>query len=130
MRPFAAFLALALVLFGGCTPGPAADETPAVEKLVVFHNGSGLMCLQFLDWLDSVRSEYSELVVEEHLTYEPGTIELLNQMKAQVEHSQGVSTTFGFLPIIFFQGQAFSGFNEDIKGTLAALIDAAKVSAP
>lgn len=130
MKQTVIVFAMAGVPFCGCAPGPAGEDAPVAEKLLIFHNNSGPMCLQALDWLDSVRSEHPELAVEEHLTYEPGTIELLNQMKAQVEQSQGVSTTFGFLPIIFFQGQAFSGFNDDIKGTLAALIDAASVSSP
>ncbi len=118
------------VLFYGCAPGSAGEDAPVAEKLLIFHNNSGPMCLQALDWLDSVRSEHPGLVVEEHLTYEPGTSELLNQTKAQVGQSQGVSTNFGFLPIVFFQGQAFSGFNDDIKGTLAALIEAANGFSP
>ena len=80
------------------------------------------MCLAALDWLGRVRSEHPQLVIEEHLTYEAGEAELLAQLKAQYQASQGVSTSFEYLPIVFFQGQAFSGFDDDIAGALQELL--------
>jgi hypothetical protein len=123
-------ISLVVALFCGCAPEPSGEDALAAEKLLIFHNNSGPMCLQALDWLDSIRSQHPELVIEEHLTYEPGEVDLLNQLKAQCSQSQGVSTTFGYLPIVFFQGQAFSGFNDDIQAALATLIESANVSFP
>jgi hypothetical protein len=80
------------------------------------------MCLAALDWLESARSEHPELVIEEHLTYEAGETELLAQLTTQFQTSQGVSASFEYLPIVFFQGQAFSGFNDDIARALQELL--------
>ncbi len=90
--------------------------------LLIFHNNSGPMCLAALDWLDSVQPEHPALAVEEHLTYEAGETELLAQLEAQFQTSQGVSTSFGYLPIVFFEGQAFSGFNDEIAEMLEGLL--------
>jgi hypothetical protein len=79
------------------------------------------MCLAALGWLDSVAPEHPTVVVEEHLTYEPGERDLLVELEAQFQASQGVSTSFGYLPIMFFRGQAFSGFNDEIALALLAL---------
>jgi hypothetical protein len=80
------------------------------------------MCLEALDWLDSVKPEYPALVVEEHLTDEAGEIELLVQLEAEFRTSQGVSTSFEYLPIIFFQQEAFSGFNDEVADALQGLL--------
>lgn len=96
---------------------------PSENTLVIFHNGTGAMCLEALDWLAAMQSEYPDLVVEEHLTTDLAGLALLGQLKSHYEQSQGVSTTFGYLPLIFFRGQAFSGFNDEVKNALAGLIE-------
>ena len=115
-------LAVGCALLGGCTAQPYANDASDVGKLLIFHNNSGPMCLAALDWLDSVKSEHPGLVIEEHLTYEAGEIELLNELEAQFQMSEGVSTNFEYLPIVFFQGQAFSGFNDEIAEALQGLL--------
>ena len=80
------------------------------------------MCLVALDWLDSVKPEQPALVVEEHLTYDPGVRDLLIQLELEYQTSRGVSTSFEYLPIVFFQGRAFSGFDDDIAGALQELL--------
>jgi hypothetical protein len=96
----------------------------ATGKLLIFHNNTGPMCLQALDWLNTVRGQYPGLVIEEHLTVEAGQMDLLNQLTARFSQSQGVSASFAYLPIVFYQYEAFSGFNDDVRDALAALIDA------
>lgn len=99
------------------------DGDPGPETtLLIFHNDSGPMCLEALDWLDGVRPDYPALIVEEHLTYEEGEIDLLRDLEAQYRTSQGVSTTFGYLPIIFLQDEAFSGFNDDVADAMEELL--------
>lgn len=88
------------------------------EKMVVFHNGQGPMCLDFLDYIEII-----DYKVEQHLSSESGFSTLLNTYRTGFEKSAGISETFGYYPLIFLKGQAFSGFNEEIKEELNALID-------
>lgn len=100
------------------------------DTLLIFHNGSGPMCLEALDWLEGVRSRFPALAVEEHLTYEAGEAELLGQLEARFQTSQGVSRSFEYLPIVFFREQAFSGFNEEIAAALGELLPSASSDSP
>jgi hypothetical protein len=119
---FAVLLLAGLVVTGGgCAGGGVA--LPTEDAVVIFHNGTGPMCLEALDWLAAAQSQHPGLVVEQHLTTDLNSLLLLEQMKAQYGRSQGVSTTFGYLPLIFFRGQAFSGFNDEVKNALAGLIE-------
>lgn len=130
MRRFIESIALALLMgtmMAGCAPG-SGDTLPGQDTLVIFHNGSGLMCIEALAWLDAMRSEHPDLAVEEHLTTDVAGLALFGQLKTQYGQSQGMSTSFGYLPVIFFAGEAFSGFNDEVKQSLAGLIDEA--SAP
>jgi hypothetical protein len=109
--------------------GEGEDEGEEIT-LLIFHNNSGPMCLAALEWLDGAQAEHSTLVIEEHLTYEPGERELLAQLEAEYPTSQGVSTSFGYLPIVFFGEQAFSGFNEEVSQMLQDLMDVAEGASP
>ena len=122
MRSAVTTAAIASALLGGCVGPPYTNDAPDSDALLIFHNNSGPMCLAALDWLESVRSEHPDLVIEEHLTYEAGESEFLAQLTAQFQTSQGVSTSFQYLPIVFFRGQAFSGFNDDIAAALQGLL--------
>jgi len=115
-------LTAACALIGGCTVGPAANGVSDQNKLLIFHNNSGPMCLEALEWLDLMISQHPELIVEEHLVFNSVDLDLLEQLESQFDQSQGVSTTFGFLPIVFFRGQAFSGFNDEVQEALVTLI--------
>lgn len=109
-----------LALSSGC---PGVDENPpGTDTLVIFHNGAGTMCLDALAWLETAKAEYPNLRVEEHLTTQQASVDLLREMKAEYDGSQGVSATFGYLPIVFYHGQAFSGFNDAVESSLAALM--------
>ncbi|HOJ56874.1 MAG TPA: hypothetical protein PK184_20760 [Phycisphaerae bacterium] len=114
---------------GGCTPAPPVDTPPPREvTLTIFHNNSGPMCREALAWLRTMRAQYPGLVVEEYLTTNAEGLALFTQIKAQYPQSQGISTTFGYLPVIFFQDRAFSGFNDEIEQVLTELIRAALAS--
>ena len=119
---FAALLLTGLVVTGGGCAG-AGVELPSEDTVVIFHNGTGPMCIEALDWLAAMQSEHPGLVVEQRLTTDLNSLLLLEQMKTQYGQSQGVSTTFGYLPLIFFRGHAFSGFNDEVKNILAGLIE-------
>jgi hypothetical protein len=117
-----------VITVGGCSPD--VPDLPDPNTLHIFHNGTGPMCIDALDWLVEMQAERPDLVVEEHLTTDLGSLILLAELKSQYGQSQGVSTTFGYLPLIFFGGQAFSGFNDEIQQSLEGLIDAADAPSP
>ena len=124
MKRFIKGMELALLMgtmMAGCAPG-SGDILPDQDTLMIFHNGTGPMCIEALAWLNTMQTEYPDLVVEEHLITNLANRALLEQLKTLHGQSQGVSTTFGFLPIVFFQGQAFSGLNDEVKQSLAELI--------
>ncbi|MDM8004847.1 MAG: hypothetical protein QUV05_01660 [Phycisphaerae bacterium] len=112
----------------GCTPAPPG-EWPGEDTLIIFDNGSGPMCLDALAWLETMQTEHPDLVVQEYLTTNPANVSILADLKLQHGQSQGVSTTFQYLPIIFYRGQAFSGFNDEVEQTLGTLIESAETPA-
>ena len=85
------------------------------DRVVVFHNGSGNMCLDMLDFFKEHKIQY-----EEHLTTDTDFISQLNSYKKG--KSEGVSDSYGYYPIIFIDDRAFSGFNEEIKQEIRGLI--------
>lgn len=88
------------------------------DELVIFHNGSGSMCIEALDFFDDEGFEYTE-----HLTSDENFAEKLQQYKQPFDgESEGVSTSFGYYPMIFIKGRAFSGFDESTKAKIMALI--------
>jgi hypothetical protein len=76
------------------------------------------MCLEMLEFLPTI-----DYPIAEFLEGEEGFLNELNQRIAQFESSQGVSSSFGYYPIIFVGNQAFSGFNEEIKNEILEIID-------
>jgi arsenate reductase-like glutaredoxin family protein len=86
-----------------------ANKTDNKKKIVVFHNGQGSMCLEFLDFIKTIDYE-----VEQHLTTEEDFYSELNKYKSSFNLSEGVSNSFGYYPIIFTGNKAYSGFNEEI----------------
>lgn len=113
----------------GASCAPNTSDQSGEDALIIFHNGTGSGCLAALEWLTGMQSEHPDLVVEEYLVTDFANYLLLNQMKALYGQSQGVSTTFGYLPIIFYKGQAFSGFNDEVQNALAALIETTEAPA-
>ncbi len=80
------------------------------EKIVMYHNGEGPMCLEALEFIDTI--DYS---FEQHLTTDENFYINLGEVKDIYESSEGVSKMFEYYPIIFIKDKAYSGFNDDIK---------------
>jgi hypothetical protein len=131
-------LIFTMLLIGGCVPteaGPSDIEpTEPVEEnegteetqeytLLIFHNNLGPMCLEALDWLEEIEAQHPGLIVQEKLTFEEDDLKLLDEMRAEYPQSEGVSTSFDYLPIIFFRDRAFSGFNDDVASTISELLE-------
>lgn len=94
---------------------------PELQKntLKVFHNGQGEMCLQFLEFAETI-----DYPIEEHLVTDDDFYALLTKYQNQFGQSQGVSEDFGYYPIIFINNQAFSGFNDQVQAAIEAEIKA------
>jgi len=93
-------------------------NTESSKKLIMIHNGQGSMCVNQLEFLESIKLQYPSLIIEEHLTTDPGTTETLRQLKTDYTASEGISKTYGYLPITFINNHAYSGFNREVKERL------------
>jgi glutaredoxin len=76
------------------------------------------MCLDFLKFLKEHNIEY-----EEHLVTDTDFGSQLNAHKVTNPESEGTSETYGYYPIIFIKGKAYSGFNEDIGEEIINLLE-------
>ncbi len=88
------------------------------NSVVIFHNNAGAMCLELLDFLKENNIEY-----EEHLTTDTDFGTQLNAYKGRIAVSKGVSDNYGYYPIIFVNGTAFSGFNKEIGEEILKLLE-------
>ncbi|MEW5802804.1 MAG: dockerin type I domain-containing protein [bacterium] len=101
-----------------------SQEDKGEGKIIIFHNGSGPMCLAALDFLKTL-----DYPVEQHLVSDEDFRERLNELKAQFGSSEGLSETFGYLPIIFLKDSAYSGFNDQVKkGIMQAILGVEETS--
>jgi hypothetical protein len=114
----------------GCGSNPYTDYVRDPNSLLIFHNNSGPMCLEALDWLGEMKAQHPALQVEEHLVTQPAETLLLSQIETEFSESNGVSNRFGYLPIIFYQDQAYSGFNQDVAAALQVVMEASDTGAP
>lgn len=90
---------------------PQKEEKFSIgNKLMIFHNGAGPMCLDVLDFIKTI-----DYPVEQHLDVQEGFSEKLNNLRQEFASSEGVHPLFGYYPIIFIKDRVFSGFNESIK---------------
>jgi hypothetical protein len=101
-------------------PNASTEEPLSVEekfsvgnKLMMFHNGSGSMCLEAINFIKSI--DYS---VEEYLNTQAGFEEKLSNLIEEFGSSEGVHPLFGYYPMIFIRDRAFSGFNDSIKAEI------------
>ncbi len=88
------------------------------KEVVVFHNNTGPMCLEMINFFKKNNIEYIE-----HLTTDTDFGTQLNAYKGNVSKSEGVSDSYGYYPIIFVGGRAFSGFNEEIGEEILKILE-------
>lgn len=86
------------------------------RRIVIFHNGTGPMCLDLLAFLKKNKIDY-----EEHLNTDTDFVSQLNSYKKG--NSEGVSDSYGYYPIIFIGDKAFSGFNKEIEGSIREILE-------
>jgi len=97
----------------GKTESEGEEEKDISDKIMMFHNGKGPMCLEALDFIKTI-----DYPAEQFLDDKEGFGEKLNGLRAEFGQSEGVSESFGYYPIIFIKDRAFSGFNEEIKNEI------------
>jgi len=97
---------------------PPSESPKNQEKILMFHNGKGPMCIEAVDFLKSVNYPNEQV-----LTTEPDFFQRLAAKKEKFSQSEGVSDSFSFYPIIFINSRAFSGFNQEIKNQILQEID-------
>ncbi len=95
-----------------------ADEKDQSDVIIMIHNNKGPMCLDQLDFLDRMKRKYPSIMLEEHYTYDEGTSNIMYGLKQKHAESIGVSRSYGYLPITFFNDKAYSGFNDAVEAGL------------
>lgn len=94
-------------------------QTPDVgNKIIIFHNETGPMVREALDFIDSLDFE-----IESHINSEEDFYVLLNRLQTLYKSSSGESESFEYYPIIFIKDKAYSGFNQSIKNEILALTE-------
>jgi len=88
------------------------------KSVVIFHNGTGPMCLEMKEFLQENNVEY-----EEHLTTDTDFGTQLNAYKGNISVSEGTSDSYGYYPIIFIGGKAFSGFNAEFGEEILKILE-------
>jgi len=97
----------------GGTGSEKNEQASVGNKIMMFHNGKGQMCLEAFEFIKTINYP-----IEQFLDYEEGFGDKLNKLKTEFARSEGVSETFRYYPIIFIKDRAFSGFNEEIKNEI------------
>jgi uncharacterized membrane protein len=94
-------------------PEEEMSEENNINKIMIFHNGNGPMCLEALDFLETIDYPNEQFInTQDNFSYE------LSSLIAQFGQSEGISNSFGYYPIIFINDRAFSGFNDSIKNAI------------
>jgi hypothetical protein len=95
----------------------SAEKLPR-DRIVVFHNGEGPMCLEFLEFIETL-----EYPVEQHLTGDKDFSETFLAYKNMISETEGLSPSFGYYPIIYVNDRVFSGFDKHIKNEILKEIE-------
>ncbi len=107
-------------------PAVALDQIELIPELknkgiIVFHNGKGPMCLDFLDFIKSVKYP-----IVQYLDGQENFYKILEDYKIKFSKSEGVSENFGYYPIIFVDNKAYSGFDDNVKEAILRQIEEIK----
>jgi hypothetical protein len=97
-----------------------SDSTSAETNendVVIFHNNTGPMCLEALEFFST-----NNITYKEYLTTEANFYASLNNYKNLSPTSEGVSSDYGYYPFIFVKGKSFSGFNDEVEASILELI--------
>ena len=94
------------------------QEEVSTEELVIFHNGTGPMCIEALAFFEKMGYEYTQ-----YLNTDSDYSTKLGEYRQGFNVSEGESTSFGYYPIIFVGDRAFSGFNDNIEEIIEEIME-------
>jgi hypothetical protein len=94
------------------------ENSVITDKVVIFHNNTGSMCLDALAFFKDESITY-----EQHLNTDSDYSSTLQTYKVSHPSSEGVSTDYGYYPYIFVKGKAYSGFNDEIGSEINELLE-------
>lgn len=87
------------------------------DKIMMFHNGKGPMCLEAMEFIKTL-----DYPVEEYIEGQEAYNREFNRVREEFSSSEGIHPLFGYYPIIFVKDRAYSGFNESVeRGILNAI---------
>lgn len=95
----------------------SSEDLKKSKNIVIFYNAQGEMCVEAFKFLEA-----HNLVYESHSAVDTDFISQLNAHKLDIKKSKGVSEDYGYYPIIFIKGQAFSGFNKEVGDKILSLV--------
>ena len=82
-------------------------------EVIMFHNNLGEMCLEAIEFFKTHQIEYKE-----YLNTDSEFRQILTQYQQEYPASIGESENYQYLPIIFYEGKAYSGFNEQVAQSI------------
>lgn len=88
------------------------------DELIIFHNNTGSMCLEALQFLKEKGYKYTE-----YISSQDDFNVAMSKYKGSFTESEGFSKNFGYYPIIFVEGRAFSGFNGVVQSAIEQMMD-------
>lgn len=98
------------------------SKKPALKmqdnQIVIFHNGNGTMCIEALEFFKEKGYEFTQ-----YLDTQDDFNSLLSEYRYTFTSSEGFSSNFGYYPIIFIEGRAFSGFNEQVQSEIEIIMN-------
>ncbi len=80
------------------------------NEIIIFHNGTGPMCIEALNFFKEKQLDYTEYLNTE-ADFQDKLIIYMGNFDGK---SEGVSDSFSYYPIIFVGGRAFSGFDDEV----------------
>lgn len=95
------------------TPQQEEEKFSVGNKLMMFHNGTGPMCLEAIEFIKTI-----DYPIEQYLDTQEGFNKKLSSLQDEFSSSEGIHPLFGYYPIIFIKDRVFSGFNENIKNEI------------
>lgn len=99
------------------TEDSSSNDIVQKEEIIMFHNNTGPMCIDATKFFEENDIEY-----EEHLTMDSDFTSLLNAYQEDYPSSEGVSSSYGYYPMIFVGEKAYSGFNSEIGDEILEIL--------
>lgn len=95
-----------------------SEEADLKEEVVVFHNNTGPMCIEALNFFSE-----NNIKIKQYINTENDYYKMLGVYQKKVPISQGFSNDFQYFPFIFVGDKAYSGFSQQIGDEILDLLN-------